>query len=437
MPPQSTHEALILAAGRGERMRGQGLPKPLIPFLGLTLLERSMATLKRAGIRRVVVVTGHQARQVANHARNRARALKLECAIIEADDWERGNGASALAAWHEMGERFLMVMCDHVFDPKLLRDLASVPPNDGLLLAVDRRLDNPLVDRGDVTRVRMQDRCITEIGKGLERFDAWDVGAFHCSRACFEALAACDGSVTDAVRILARERRARVVDIGDAFWADLDDADALVRAETEWWKRQGGKAHDGPVARWLNRPLSIRLSRRLLARGASPMQMTVTAFLVAALAALCIALPGRGWLALGGILAQIASILDGCDGEIARATLRESAIGGWMDAVLDRYADTLLIGAFTFHAMWHEQGGMAAAAGMAALSGALINSYTADKYDGWMQRRRKRQRFRLGRDIRILLMTAFALADAPLALLWLIAGLMHAENLRRMWVMRH
>ena len=54
-------------------------------------------------------------------------------------------------------------------------------------------------------------------------------------------------------------------------------------------------------------------------------------------------------LAIGGMLAQLASIVDGCDGEIARLKHSQSEFGGWFDAVLDRYADAVLL----FGLMWH------------------------------------------------------------------------------------
>jgi len=433
MPSQRMHDALILAAGRGERMQNQGLPKPLVPFLGQPLLLRCMKTLQRAGIRRVVVVVGFEADRVAGAASHYGREANLEVEVVRASDWQRGNGASALAAREALQAPFLMVMCDHLFDPEMLRRLARTRlPADGLVLAVDRRLDNPLVDSEDVTRVQLEGKRIMAIGKGLERCDAWDTGAFACTPGVFEALASGDGTVTDAVRMLARDGRARALDIGEAFWADLDDAAALARARGAMLHRVAGKGSDGPVARWLNRPLSRCLSAWLVERGITPMQVTWATFALALIAAALIAAPFWWTIALGGLLAQTASIVDGCDGEIARLTMNESETGGWLDAVLDRYADAAMLTAFMLHASWHESAGLTGAmAGMAALSGALINSYTADKYDGWMKTRGRAYRFRLGRDVRVLLMLSAALADAPMALLWGMALLMHVENTRR------
>ncbi len=430
-------DALILAAGRGDRMRDQGLIKPLVPFLGVPLLERAMTVLARIGVRRIVVATGWQAEAVSEAARRYGARLGVEVEPVYAPDWERGNGASAAAAAGRFDRPFLLVMCDHLFEPEMLAKLAEqTPPARGLVLAVDRNLSHPLVDWDDVTCVRVEGAAIRAIGKGLPNPDGFDTGAFLLTP---EALARLKeeriASMTELVRRLAEEGRAQAWDASGYFWADLDRPDLLQRAEALWLAKIAGKAHDGPVSRRLNRPISVRLSRWFIRHRIRPMQITWLAFAMSVVAALFVAMPSWWAIAFGGILAQLASIVDGCDGEVARATYQESDYGGWVDAVLDRYADALLLGAMCWHALVHEMAGMSAvAAGLAALSGALINSYTADKYDGWMRKHQKAYRFRLGRDVRVFAFFLACLLDAPMALLVLTAAVMHLENLRRLWV---
>lgn len=163
------------------------------------------------------------------------------------------------------------------------------------------------------------------------------------------------------------------------------------------------------------------------------MQITWGAFMLALMGALLMAAPFAWTLVVGGLLAQLASIIDGCDGEVARLTLTTSESGGWIDAVLDRYGDAAMLSALMLHALWHghAEAAAAAVAGAAALSGALINSYTADKYDGWMRKMGKTHRFRLGRDVRVFAVMVAALFDAPMWLLWGLALVMHVENARR------
>ena len=69
--------AMILAAGRGERMQPltDTMPKPLIPVAGRLLLERSMDRLLEHGVTNIVVNVHHLGQQIADRVGNRARIV--------------------------------------------------------------------------------------------------------------------------------------------------------------------------------------------------------------------------------------------------------------------------------------------------------------------------------------------------------------------------
>ena len=71
---------MILAAGRGERMRPltDVTPKPLIPVAGRSMLDRAMARLDEHGVSNVVVNVHHLGRQIAQHLEGRARIVEEE-----------------------------------------------------------------------------------------------------------------------------------------------------------------------------------------------------------------------------------------------------------------------------------------------------------------------------------------------------------------------
>ncbi len=444
---------MLLAAGAGRRLRADGRltsPKPLVRLLGLSLLERAILTARAAaGCPEVVIALGCDAPQIQK-ALGDGRRLGVRPRYALSPDWERGNGASALAARPFLRgcERFLLLMSDHVLDPEIPKALlahgdALARGEADVLLAVDRE-PGPHIDLEDATKVRLdRDGRITAIGKGLDGYDAIDTGAFLCTPALFdaleEALRAGDGSLSGGVRALARRGRVRAVDVTGRFWIDVDTPQALRTAERLLLRQLRQKPTDGPVARHLNRPLSIRLSRWLVRTPLTPTQLSWLSFLVAAAGAVALALPGYPALALGGLLAQLSSVLDGCDGEVARLKLQTSERGGWLDAVLDRYADALLVGGLTHHA-WLAAPGPGTAVwlwGLAALSGVLLNSYTADKYDAFLKRALEegRRPLRLGRDVRLFLIFLGALLNAPLATLVALALLNHGEVLRRLWLL--
>jgi len=111
------------------------------------------------------------------------------------------------------------------------------------------------------------------------------------------------------------------------------------------------KPGDGPISRHINRRISIRISLFLIRRGSpvSPLAMSLLSFSTALVGSLFFVL---GWPLIGGLLAQLASVLDGCDGEIARLTGRASGRGGLLDAFLDRLADVGLTLSLGLLAYW-------------------------------------------------------------------------------------
>src|SRR5262249_30805465 len=93
---------------------------------------------------------------------------------------------------------------------------------------------------------------------------------------------------------------------------------------------------DGPLAHWIDRSISLRISRWLVRHTRlRPNHITVIGTTVGLLAA---ALLSRGsyWAGVGGtVLVLCATIIDGCDGEVARFTFRESSFGQKFDVITD------------------------------------------------------------------------------------------------------
>ena len=108
--------------------------------------------------------------------------------------------------------------------------------------------------------------------------------------------------------------------------------------------RRTAKASDGPVSRRLNRPVSQRISALLVrVPGIRPGHATAgTAFLAVAMFAALVG-GGAGGLVAGALLFQAASVFDGVDGEIARATFRSSRRGAVLDSAVDVATNLLLI----------------------------------------------------------------------------------------------
>jgi 1L-myo-inositol 1-phosphate cytidylyltransferase len=223
--------AVVLAAGEGSRLRSHGGSKPLCPVAGKPLIDRAIEGLALSGARRAIVVTGYQAEKVEEHLSK--RAWPVEVSVVRTPDWRLPNGVSARAAAALLGNaRALLVMCDHLVEPRLYARLRKAGEDGGVRLGIDRRLGHPWVDPEDVTCVRTAGTRIVAIGKGLEPHDAYDTGIFALGPDFFEALATLETpSLTDAVRVCAKAGMAETVDCSDLDWIDIDDAAALAKAE--------------------------------------------------------------------------------------------------------------------------------------------------------------------------------------------------------------
>ena len=257
---------VVLASGMGSRLRSKTSPKPLVELGGISLVERALAGARHAGFDEVVVVTGHRADRIDRHLLEVSRRRGIAVTVVHNERYREGNGLSALAARDGVGaEPFALVMADHVFSPSLLQRLkqASVEPGE-VLVAVDTRLGLATgVDPGDAMKVRIADGCIQAIGKQLAVYDAFDVGAFVCGPALFDAVekavAAGDSSLAGAIQVLADAGVAHALLIGDEEWWFDVDTPRDFRNGSRHVFRVTGKPLDGAIAARFNRTLSQRV----------------------------------------------------------------------------------------------------------------------------------------------------------------------------------
>jgi len=342
-------KCLIIAAGRGSRLASKGNSKPLVRLLGLPLIERTILTAKKAGINDFYVVTGYEGEKVRHYLDKSGKRTNTKITHVINEEWEKGNGISVLKAKDLIKEPFILLMADHLFDYSILEGLKKEQiSEDEIILAVDRNIEsNKLVDIDDVTKVLVNGTKIKAIGKEIKDYNAYDTGIFLCSPVLFHAiedslLSTGDSALSGGIKILSGKGNARTFDVRDSYWIDVDDEKAFNKAKNLLISNLK-KASDGPVSRYLNRPLSILLTRLILNTKIAPNHISIFTFLLGALGAGFFFLGGYINLIIGGILAQIASVIDGCDGEIARLKFKTSEFGGWFDAVLDRYADAFLL----------------------------------------------------------------------------------------------
>jgi phosphatidylglycerophosphate synthase len=110
--------------------------------------------------------------------------------------------------------------------------------------------------------------------------------------------------------------------------ADAREAEARLNAAL-------GSVIDTALDTRVHRRLSRHLSRLAVAAGITPNQISVASLVVGLLAAGCFATATPAGAVAGLLVYLAAVVLDHADGEVARLTLTESALGAWLDVVID------------------------------------------------------------------------------------------------------
>ena len=230
-----TSEAVILMAGSGSRLRGsdETFLKPFVPVFGRPLICYTIDALIHAGIKKANFIVGYQSgRMIA--AVKELIPSELEPCFIENGDWQKQNGISALVAANHMTAPFLLTMSDHLFEQSIVDLLLREATADQLNLAIERKLDS-IFDLNNAMKVRMRGDQVVAIGKDLQDYDAIDTGLFVCPRKFFDYLEKAkqngDCSLADGVRLMATDDQVRGIDIGAAWWQDVDTPEMLAWAE--------------------------------------------------------------------------------------------------------------------------------------------------------------------------------------------------------------
>lgn len=228
-------ESVILMAGSGSRLRGadETFLKPLLPIHGRPLVSYTIEALAQSGIGKVVAILGFESERLGPALRKLIPST-MELDLVENPDWQKQNGISVLAARGHANAPFLLTMCDHLFDRRIVNLLIERAQNGVLNLAIDKKLDS-VFDLDDAMKVQTRDDRVTAIGKNLTEYDAIDTGLFICPEEFFDYLerAKKDGdcSLADGVRLMAADGKVSAIDIGDAWWQDVDTPAMLQNAQ--------------------------------------------------------------------------------------------------------------------------------------------------------------------------------------------------------------
>lgn len=358
---------VILAGGEGSRLRPftKDTPKALIRVAGRELLYRIIKQLGELGVKRFVIVINEKFK---GNIENFLKEHKFHAEIICNPHPEKENGYSLYLAKERVKGRFGVVMSDHIYEKEFLEKALK---GNGLI--VDKV--GLYIDRDEATKVKCRDGRIDDIGKGLKEYEGFDTGFFILEDSIFSvAEKILKEKEVLTMSELVKSAGLPCTEVSSYFWMDIDTPEDIEKAKKLLVKTAIKGAGDGFISRNLNRKVSTRISPYLVDKF-TPNQITVFTSLLGMLSAVIAFFSP----ALGGILLQISSMLDGLDGEIARAQMRTTKFGAWLDSVLDRYVDFAFLSALAFYIKpsWAFMPWV-----FLALFGTIMVSYSTERYKG-------------------------------------------------------
>ncbi len=416
--------AVICAGGLASRM-GQyssDLPKSLFELEpGVTVLDHVLERVGRAKPQKVVLVTRPEFRgSFEGRVGNRVE-------VIEADVEEFENLYSVYLALNRVGNPFLIVMSDHIFENSMLMDLISHESDKAFTVCLDRNPSRSEAMEG--LKLYLVDERVIKAGKDITPRYGIDTGLILCrekARKYIEEAIRTKGpkaKISDALNLAALDGEVDYVDVTGRLWKDIDTPDDLIKARRMYWeilRRELIKPDDGIVSRYLNRPISTRISLAIYKRRikVNPMLVSVISFIFCIISAILLS---NGMLIFGGLLAQLASILDGVDGEVARLFRRASGWGGFIDSILDRMSDLALISGLSL-SLGVMDGSILLLAIMASANSILV-SYAAHGLKSLSADIRKLRMIPVTRDVRIFAIFLSCAFSVPIAALLYISML--------------
>jgi len=204
-------DAMILAGGRGERLRPvtDYLPKPLVPLANVPMLEWQVRYLRAHGVRRIVVCAGYRAAQIENYVR--ARGMGRDVVVSEEASPLGTGGAMRRAEPLVRGASAIVINGDVITDIGI-GELAGIPDSVAAVplrtqygvLEPDGDLVSAFCEKGEVPGMWM------------------NAGIYHLSRATLRAMPRRGDAERTLFARMASRGRLRMARFAGARWHSVD-----------------------------------------------------------------------------------------------------------------------------------------------------------------------------------------------------------------------
>jgi NDP-sugar pyrophosphorylase family protein len=224
--------ALVMAGGRGERLRASGtsVPKPLVPIAGVPLLERNLLTLLSSGLRDIVVAVPSHTPEIAEFVGARCRPLAdvFESRLRLFEERSPLGNIGAAAEVEPCDPELLIVYADNLTALDL-NALVNHHRSTAADLTTAVHLEPFRIPYGEV---RLQDGMVISYEEKPGREVLVSSGVFVLSPAASALLPrGRQSEVSWLVNRLLAEKMRVAAFLHTAPWIDVNDAAAVLRAE--------------------------------------------------------------------------------------------------------------------------------------------------------------------------------------------------------------
>jgi phosphatidylglycerophosphate synthase len=286
---------------------------------GLDLWRRALYSACRAGFERVLIVAPFSAATIRGALARDPRLESRQWEVVGPDQWlDRVRGDDG--RWVVLPDRWIV-------DAAYLRELAAA--------------------RGEPAAVAAD-------------------GPFSADAGTLAALGA-DGWTPEG-----RGPRMTQTLAEPALYEHVASAADVARAEEALFRSLGRNAGNA-FARYVDRAMSRAISRRLARWPITPNQITWFSMGLGVAGALLLLQPTYAFGLFGCALFLASTILDGCDGEIARLKFQESPAGAKLDVIGDNVVHALLFPCVALRAYFADPTGPYLWLGAVALAGVAVS----------------------------------------------------------------
>lgn len=264
--------------------------------------------------------------------------------------------------------------CNTVFDHRLLLDLQA---HGSLAVCMAPLQTQNAQPSADLTIID-PDMVAAPLNDGLHQA----VAPLHCSGTlliqALEEVRPSRQQASDVLRLilekLSSNSQAATIDVRKHIWVPLirPFADSVATAE-ERLLRTLGREGDSPLVRRVDRVISRAVTKRLLHTSITPNQITLVSAMIGLCGAMFLVQSSTVLRVLGALLFFLSTIVDGCDGELARLTLRESTFGAKLDVTMDNIVHIFLFCAIAIGQYRQYQDSLYLILGALILGGVLLS----------------------------------------------------------------